>query len=166
MSPKRFDSILVRVDIGASRTMRRLTVAERWTFVAGVLALASKSPLRGALLVADGEPVTTTDIADQAGVPNATAKSSLDKLRRLKVVEWDDDIGALIVVNWHDYQREPRASDSRQAWRDRKAKQREREAMSRADVTRDSHADVTPNGHAGLSTRVSRDTVAKGREGK
>jgi hypothetical protein len=174
MSPRKFDSILVSIDIGASRTMRRLTVTERWTFVAGVLALASKSPVRGALLVAQREPVSFDDIAEQAGVPKATAKTTVDKLTRLDVLEWDDELGGLIVVNWNEYQREPKASDSREAWRERKQRERDKKTESRPDVTRDSHAnvtpvvpvDVTPLSHAAPFAHVSRDALAKRREGK
>lgn len=144
MSPRRFDSILVSIDIGASRTMRRLSVAERWTFVAGVLSLAAKSPIRGALLIARGEPVSTDDIAEQAGVTKAIAQGAMDKLIRLDVLEWDEEIGGYIVVNWNDYQREPKSSDSREAWRERKQRQRDKETESRPDVPRDSHAGVTP----------------------
>jgi hypothetical protein len=118
VSPRRFDSVLVSIDIGASRTIRRLNVGERWTFIAGVLALAAKSPIRGALL------------------------------------------NGLIVVNWNDYQREPKASDSRAAWKARKQKQRDKDDESRADVTRDSHA-----GRVAQVTPLSRGEE-KRREGK
>lgn len=148
MSPRRFDSILILIEIGGSRTLRRLTVGERWTFIAGVLPLAAKSPIRGALLIAIGEPVSLDDIAEQAGVPKATAKTTLDKLTRLDVLEWDDELGGLIVVNWNTYQPEPKASDSREAWRERKQRQRDKSSESRPDVTRDNGAghttDVTP----------------------
>jgi hypothetical protein len=172
MSPRRFDSILVSIDIGASRTMRRLTVPERWTFVAGVLALAAKSPTRGSLLIAPNEPVSLDDIAEQAGVTKAVAKTTLDKLTRLDVLEHDDDLGGLIVVNWNDYQREPKASDSREAWRERKQRERDKANESRPDVTRDSHAevpreglaDVTPLGHADPSHAYGATRFA--REGK
>jgi hypothetical protein len=164
MSPRRFDAVLVSIDIGASRTMRRLTVGERWTFVAGVLALAAKSPTRGALLIAAGEPVSTEDIAEQAGVTKAVAKSTLDKLSRLDVLEWDDELGGLIVVNWNDYQREPKASDSREAWRERKQRERDKASESRADVPRDIPADVTPLVHADPSHAYGATRFA--REGK
>jgi 5-methylcytosine-specific restriction endonuclease McrA len=108
VSPRRFDSILVSIDIGASRTIRRLNVGERWTFIAGVLALAAKSPVRGALLIALREPVSLDDIAEQAGVTKAVAKSAVDKLVRLDVLEWDDELNGLIVVNWDRYQVEPK----------------------------------------------------------
>jgi hypothetical protein len=158
VSPRRFDSILVSIDIGASRTIRRLNVGERWTFIAGVLSLAAKSPVRGALLIALQEPVSLDDIAEQAGVTKAVAKSAVDKLVRLDVLEWDDELNGLIVVNWNDYQREPKASDSREAWKSRKQKQRDKETshapMSRGTVTRDT-LPMSRHCHAG-----------KGREGK
>ncbi len=152
----RFDRIMVSIDIGASRTMRRLTHAERWTFVAGILALAARSPIRGALLIARGEPADLEDIAEQAGVSKAVATSARHKLIQLDVLEWDEELGAYIVVNWSTYQREPKASDSREAWRERKQKQRDNANVSRGDVTRDSHAVVTPIGHGDHSWARSR----------
>jgi hypothetical protein len=160
VSPRRFDSVLVSIDIGASRTIRRLNVGERWTFIAGVLALAAKSPIRGALLIALQEPVSLDDIAEQAGVTKAVAKGAVDKLIRLDVLEWDNELNGLIVVNWNDYQREPKASDSRAAWKARKQKQRDKDDESRADVTRDSHA-----GRVAQVTPLSRGEE-KRREGK
>ena len=55
MSAK-FDRFMVVNDIGTGRKLRRLPVVQRWTYVAGVLAIASQSPIRGALLIHDGEP--------------------------------------------------------------------------------------------------------------
>lgn len=144
MSPARFNSFLVANDVGHEPPAPRLTVPERWCWIAGVKAIASKSPIRGALLIALGEPATTDDIRRQADVPRATAKSTLDKLVRFGVLEHDDELGCLIFVDWHDEQREPKASDSREAWRDRKQKQRN---VPR-DVTRDNSAGHEPNGHA------------------
>ena len=136
-----FDSFLVKARIGGSRTLRRLTPAERWCYVAGVLALAAESPIRGALLIAEGIPVTVADLAAQAGVPKSTAASSVEKLCQLGKLEHDDELGCLIVVRWHHHQPEPKPSDSREAWRERKRRQRERERDSHAGHTRD----VTPS---------------------
>ena len=151
MSPSEFDSFLVKTKIGGSRTLKRLTPAERWCYVAGVLALASESPVRGALLIAEDEPVTTADLADQAGVPRSTASSCVEKLTRLGKLEHDSELGCLIVVRWHSHQPEPKPSDSREAWRDRKQRQR--------DKARDGHA-----GHARDVTPMSRHEVKRREE--
>lgn len=141
MSPRdEFDSILLKTKVGASRTLRRLTPSERWCFVAGVLCLAGESPIRGALLIAEGVPATVEDIADQAGVSKSVAKSTIDKLIGLRKLEQDNDLGCLIVMRWHTHQPEPKPSDTREAWRIRKQRQRDNERESHADVTRD----VTP----------------------
>ena len=139
-----FDSILVRVEIGGSRKLRRFTPAERWCVVAGVWALAAKAPLRGYLLIAEGIAVEPADIAEQAGVTPAIARSTLAKLRDLGMLEHDDEHGAEFVHDWHNHQPEPKASETPTEWRERKRRQRARKAESHTDVPRDSHTDVPP----------------------
>lgn len=132
-----FDSILLRVEIGASRKLRRFTPEQRWCVVAGVWALAAKSPLRGYLLVAENVPVEVDDVAEQAGVKPAIARAALAKMRELGMLETDNEAGAEHVHDWHQHQREPKQSESREAWRERKRRQREE--------GRDGHAVVTGN---------------------
>lgn len=154
-----FDYFLVHVDAGANRKLRRLTPPERWCWVAGVLAIAATSPERGALLIAQDEPATVEDIAEQAGVPKATAKATLTKLQRLGEIEHDAELGALVVTDWDKHQPSPRPSETTDAWRERKQRQRTRE--------RDPDPPVPPEGHADVTRDAPRDVPAVSRgEGK
>lgn len=143
-----FDSILIRVEIGASRKLRRLTPEERWCAVAGVWCLAAKSPLRGYLLVAEKVPVDVDDIAEQAGVKRSVAQSTLKKMHELGMLEVDEELDSEHVHDWHVHQPEPKASESRAAWRERKRRQRESKASGHGDVPptvpRDGPTIVTP----------------------
>lgn len=145
-----FDAFLVANAVGTNRKLRRLSPAERWCVVAGVWALASMSPIRGYLLVADGVPATAEDFAEQAGVSVAVARATLAKMRTLGMLERDPNLGAEHVHAWHDHQPEPshRPSDTREAWRERKARQRARDpagegAGEGAAAGHDGHAAVT-----------------------
>lgn len=127
MSPaKGFDSFLLHVDTSHDRKFRRLTVPQRLCFITGVLALAAKSPIRGALLITESEPVTVADVAEQAGVSKGVAKATLDKLAALGMVRTDTALGCQVVSNWTKYQKEPRPSETPEAWAERKRKQREK----------------------------------------
>src|SRR5258708_35683637 len=111
---------MVRVEIGNSRKLRRFTAAERWCVVAGVWALAAKSPVRGNLLIAPNVPADDGDIAEQAGVKIATARATLARMRELGMLEADREVGAELVHGWHVHQPEPKPSESPEAWRERK----------------------------------------------
>lgn len=133
-----FDRFMVQVDIGTNRKLRRLPPAQRWAYVAGVLPLAAQSPLRGALLITDGEPVTAEDVAEEATVRLCDARACLDALRKLGMLE-RDELGVEWVHDWDRHNPEPKPSDSPQATRERKRKQRERQKVTtgHAQVTRD-----------------------------
>lgn len=136
---KRFDYLMLSLEVGVARKYRRLTPAERWAAVAGVWCLAAKSPVSGALLIAHGIEVTEDDVAEQAGVPLAAARGALAKLKSLGELVWDDVNGAFMIEDWNRHQPAPKRakpSDSPEALRERKRR-------SRAAKT-ESHADVTP----------------------
>jgi hypothetical protein len=147
-----FDSIMVRVEVGGSRKLRRFTPEERWCALAGVWALAAKSPLRGYLLITEKVPVEVDDIAEQAGVKVATVRSTLKKMRELGMLEHDDALDAEHVHDWHQHQPEPKASESREAWRERQRRKRDKDrqagltdvTVSRVTVTQDSRAASHP----------------------
>lgn len=141
-----FDSIMVRVEIGNSRKLRRLTPDQRWCVVAGVWCLAAKSPVRGYLLITDKESVTAQDVAEQAGVKLSVARSTLARMRDLDMLEVDDELHGEHVHDWHLHQKEPKSSETPEAWRERKRRQRERERHGDVtpDVTRDIRDIVTP----------------------
>lgn len=115
----------------SSRTVRRLDDAEFRAFIAA-LCLAGESPMRGALLIAEGEPYSTQEIADEAGVSGEVAEASLSKLVKLGTLAPDEDLGCLRFTNWSTFNqeprlREPKPSETREAWRERKRKQRAKE---------------------------------------
>ena len=142
----RFDRFMVSNSIGTNRKLRRLPVAQRWVYVAGVLALASQSPIRGALLITDGEPVTAEDIAQEATVKVSEARAALASFRRFGMLDTDAH-GVEWVHDWDAMNRDPKPSDSPEARRARKRAQRDREQRDRhADVTRDITDCHTPEG--------------------
>jgi hypothetical protein len=116
---------MVSQKIGSDRKIRRLEAGQRWAFIAGVLALAAQSPERGRLLIAEGIAVTDADVAEEAGVSVPVARAALKKLRELGVVTRDDD-GFELVTSWPTWQPDPKPSDSREAWRERKRLERGR----------------------------------------
>lgn len=142
-----FDSIMVRVEIGGNRKLRRFTPEERWCVIAGVWALAAKSPIRGYLMISDKLPVEEQDIAEQAGVKAQTVRSTLKKMRDLGMLEVDSELEAEHVHDWHTHQAEPKPSETKDAWRKRKREQRERKANG-GDVTGNVPRDVTADSHA------------------
>jgi hypothetical protein len=135
-----FDRYMLQVGIGTNRKLRRLPVAQRWAFVAGVLSLAAQSPMRGSMLISDDEPVTPEDVAAEATIPLKDAKATLASLRRLGMLERDEH-GIEWVHDWDKLNPDPKPSDSPVATRERKRRQRAK-ARGHADVTRD----VTPRG--------------------
>ncbi len=150
-----FDAFLVPHERGADRRWSRLTVPERWCAVFGVEAIASKSPERGCLRIAEGVPAEAEDFAAQAGegVTVAVARSTIKKMRDLGLIVRHDD-GVECVADWHERQRDPKhkPSDSRESRRARKAAQRERERMEA-----EAAALVTPSGHADVTRDDGRD---------
>jgi hypothetical protein len=142
-----FDAFLVFNTVGTHRKFRRLTPPERWCAIAGVWAIASMSPIRGYLLISRGVQATDDDFAEQAGVSIPVARSCLRKMRGLGLVEHDEELDAEHVHDWHEHQPERRVkpSDSTEAWRERKRRQR----------ARDNAGDVTPS-HANVPRDMSR----------
>ena len=157
MSRRGFDRIMVATSIGSNRKLGRLNAAERWVYVAGVLALAGESPQRGLLLLAEGVPATEVDVARHAGVPPGVARSAIKQLRELRMLYVDDDSGCEAVHDWHEWQKEPKPSDLPAATRKRK---RDERARKRSEVTRDSGV-TSASGHA-----VSRHEVEDEGEGE
>jgi hypothetical protein len=127
--PHAFDRFMVHVGIGTDAKMRRLTPEQRWTFVAGVLALAAEGRPRGMLAVA-GEPLTADDVAARASVTRDVAEETLARLRALGVVEQHGEVERL--TRWEDYNPPAKPSDSREAARERqrRSRQRRKDAVS------------------------------------
>lgn len=141
-----FDHYMLHVEAGHNGKTCRLTDAERCAWFLGVIPLAAKSPVRGALLIGSLS-VDAGDIARQAAVTLRTAKSTLKRASELGLLERDDN-GILWVHDFNEHNPEPR-KDTTAAERKRRQRQREREkaaevtAVSRCD-RRDDVTPVTP----------------------
>lgn len=154
MSPRKyFDRFMVDVEIGRNLKVARLSPAERWVFVAGVLPIAAKSDVRGALMVGQ-LPADERDVARQADVPLSMARSAMKKLRELHVLTREGS-GPEWVHDFDEYNPPPKRDTTAAERQQRLRDKRRDEAASNADVTppvtppsrRDAcngHADVTP----------------------
>lgn len=137
-----YEYFLVYTKLGADRKFRRLTAAEKWCAVFGVWATAAESPVRGYLLIAENEQATESDYAKQADVSLAVAKSTVRKMRKMGMLERDEEMGVEHIHDWHDVQKDPKPSESKEAWRERKRESRERKQSRKGHA---GHAsDVTP----------------------
>lgn len=138
-----FDRFLIHTRVAGHRKVRRLKAIKdgRWCYLTGILGLAAESPERGVLLISEGVPAAHEDIADHADVSVKVARATV--AAALEVGLLHDRDGAWQVHDWDDWNPSPKASDGREAQRERKRRSR----AGHADVTRESragHADVTP----------------------
>lgn len=157
MSRRGFDRFMIDLEIGRNLKLRPLTDGEWRAFVAGVLPIAAKSPIRGCLLIGDrrAEP---DDVAAQAGVKLPAARSALRKLRQVSIVFHDNEFDCDRVHDFEDWNPAPK-KDATAA--ERQARRRSRLKAERDD--RDADRDVTP-----VSRRDTRDghTTEVEEEGK
>jgi hypothetical protein len=73
----------------SDRKIRRLPSSdERWLWIA-VMSAASESPVRGHLLVADGVPITCSDLADMAQLPEPDVARAMRLFEELGLVKLD-----------------------------------------------------------------------------
>ncbi len=79
-------------EVGRNLKLLRFTVPERWTYIAGIVALAAKSPDRGAMLIAENIPVTARDVAEQASTSVRVANETLRKARALGMLYMEDGV--------------------------------------------------------------------------
>jgi hypothetical protein len=135
-----FDRFMIDVELGSNAKIARFSPPQFRCLILGVWTLAAKAEPRGYLVVA-GMPATDTDVAHQARCSVAIARSTLQLMRALGMLEAGED-GRERCHDWLDYNPDPAASDTRDAWRERKRKQRERER----DVTRDTTV-TSPDSH-------------------
>jgi hypothetical protein len=132
---------MVVVELASNPKIGRLSDAEFRCLVSGVWPLAAKASPRGALRVAS-LPAEPADVAHQARQSETVARKTLDKLRALGMVEHDPELGCEVVHDWDEINPGPKASDTPEATRERKRRERERRG-GHANVTRDngvSHA--------------------------
>jgi hypothetical protein len=142
MARGKFDHFMIDVHIGSNRKIRRLTIAERWCHVAGVLALAAQAPIRGRLLVGD-EEATPQDYAELAGVSANVARSAVQKLRGVGVIVPDEEYGCERIHDWDDSNPDPRR-DPTAADRQHRYRERRKHRNGVTDVTHPQAVTVTP----------------------
>jgi hypothetical protein len=83
------------------RKILRLNPAQRWLWVA-ILGAARQSPEPGALLVAEGEPMTTAELSRYADIPERQIKPALSLMERLQMIAVEGDL--IRVTNWDNRQ--------------------------------------------------------------
>lgn len=118
----RFDKFMVHVDIGTDEKLAHLTDTERLCHIAGVLAIAAKSPIRGRLLVGDME-AGAGQVGRRAGLSERVATSTIRKLVEVGVLVRDEEYDCWRVHNWERFNPEPRPDNT---GADRQARYRER----------------------------------------
>lgn len=102
----------------------RLDDGEFRVYVA-MWCLAGCSPVRGSLMLTDGVPLTTDDIAREAPAARETVENAI--LALVDLGELVRDLaGALRFTRWSEVNPNPRPSETREAWRERKGRERAR----------------------------------------
>jgi hypothetical protein len=134
---------MVHVNVGTDEKLATLTDSEFRCHVAGVLAIAAKSPVRGRLLVGEAA-AEAVHIARSAAVSKAVVYSCLAKLKDAGVLVYDEGLSCWAV---HDFE----GMDS--------ASKPDRTGAERARRYRDRRKTVTP-----ASRRVTRDVTRDDRD--
>lgn len=146
MTPRGFEKFMVLNDNGRSKKLARLTDGEFRALVQGVWPIASEASPRGAFMVGK-LPATAEDINFTAPkVSVKVAQAAIDKLCALGMLEFDDELGAWWVHDWHEVNPSPK-TDTTSAARSKNYRERKRAAAVTAKVTpasRQSHAEGTP----------------------
>lgn len=131
----RFDRYMIHVDVGTDEKLAGLNHNERLCHVVGVLAVAAKSPLRGYLIVGDAE-ATAAQIGRRAATTEKVARATIEKLVAVGILIRDDEVGALRVHNWENFnpapKNDPTNAERQRRWRERNGA---RNATSNAEVT-------------------------------
>lgn len=99
----------------------KLEVLGAWVIL---LSMASESPERGKLLIADDLPYALDDIADELGLTSAETDNLLNAMESLGMVGFEDS--TWFISNWDKRQPESAADKRRKSAAERKRKQRER----------------------------------------
>lgn len=128
--PRPYDRFMVAYKIGADLQLRQMPEQQRWVWVAGVLALAAQSPIRGHLLDAKAMPVTDEAIKAEASARPSIARNALAAFRDLDLIQIDDELGCEWVPNFKLYNPDP-PKTSTEGERLRKREQRARERIAK-----------------------------------
>lgn len=128
--PRPYDKFMVAYKIGADLQLRQVPPPQRWVWVAGVVALAAQSPIRGHLLDVKAMPLTNEAIAEEASVKPRLSREALTAFRDLDLILGDDELGCEWVPNFKLYNPDPPAK-SKEGERLRKREQRARERITK-----------------------------------
>ena len=121
---------MVAYGIGGDVDLALVPEGQRWVWVAGVLALAAQSPIRGHLLNKAAEPITSRDVAAAAGAKRALTLKALDHFRSRGMIVPDDELACEWVPNFKLYNFDP-PSSSTEGERLRKREQRARQTIAK-----------------------------------
>lgn len=119
---------MVEYKIGGAPKLAALPTGQRWVYVAGVLALAAQSPIRGTLLLPDLSHADHRAIARAASVTPALAQKALKSFRDLGMLEPEEEFGFEVV---HDFKVHNPDQPARSPEGER---QRKREQRARAQL--------------------------------
>lgn len=86
------------VETFADPKIRRFRPSERWLWAA-VLGVARQSPVPGSLYVSLGEPMTTAELADWAGMRTREVAPTMERFAEVGMVSLDQS-GAWFVTAW------------------------------------------------------------------
>jgi hypothetical protein len=130
--------------VGTEEKLATLTDSEFRAHIAGVLAIASTSPLRGYLFVGELE-ATPLHIATKAKVTQRVAKSAFLKMCQVGVLVRDDEVGGWRVHNWESFQ--PQRSDPTAARRAQEYRARRKSALANHVTERPTSRDASRDDH-------------------
>lgn len=145
-------------------SLPKVVVIGFWTVV---LAIANESPKRGHLLISDGLPITTEELADEIGLEIQETSTLIEKFTQLNMLCLDGQ--CLIVSHWDNRQFPSDSSTERtKRYRERQANNSETsqerhgdgleaEADSDSEAEADSEADdsSSPSSAAATKEQVS-----------
>lgn len=120
------------------RKLLRLTPAQRWIWVA-VLGAARESPTAGTLLIAEGVPMTRTELARYADVKERDLDAALTLMEQFDMIDQSEPI---TVTNWSERQYE--SDDVTVRTRKTRSKERSKGVPANAPDT-ESETDTPPN---------------------
>lgn len=151
MSRGAFDRFMVANDNGRNGKLAKLSDSEFRAFIQGVLPIASEAKPRGAFLIGK-LPADADDIVFKAPkVSKRAARSTIDKLRALGMLEPDTEIGGEWVRDFEQYNPVPK-TDSTAAERAKRYRDKQKShatvtppsAVTNGDRHGSRHCDVTP----------------------
>ena len=138
MAGDNFDRFLLHTRVGTHKKLRRLTDSEWRAIVGGAFALAGESPIKGLLLIEEGEPATAQDVAEHAGTTLEASRNALEKAQKLKILVTNDEHDCLEVRDWWQWNQPPRndptAAERMRRYRSgKRSKRNDDDALRNAD---------------------------------